>query len=170
MAKICLIQVGPTYVIESVEQVPFDEYVYNSSVMYRLGQANEYREETSGQFVTKSKVKTLAPGQPPEFKVNFNKAISELSFDLGIPAGGGSGIAGILSGVVDIPIEPFTKIAVSPFGRATKSFFSGEIAHGLGEGNVLIITSLEESSGAMLALAGPDALSDAEPAVKVSGT
>lgn len=147
LAKICLVQVGPTYVIESVEQVPFGEYVYNSSVMYRLSQSNEYREETSGQFVTKSKVKTLAPGQPPEFKVQYNKAISELSFDLGIPAGGGSGIAGMVSGVVDIPIEPFTKIAVSPFGRATKSFFSGEIAHGLGEGNVLIITSLEESSG-----------------------
>ncbi|MBP1966325.1 hypothetical protein [Paenibacillus aceris] len=147
LAKICLIQVGPTYVIESVEQVPFGEYVYNSSMMYRLAQASEYRDETSGQFVTKSKVKTLAPGQPPEFKVNFNKAISELSFDLGIPAGGGSGIAGIVSGVVSIPIEPFTKISVSPFGKATKSFFSGEIAHGLGEGNVLIITSLEESSG-----------------------
>lgn len=146
LAKICLIQVGPTYVIESVEQVPFGEYVYNSSVMYRLAQASEYRDETSGQFVTKSKVKTLAPGQPPEFKVNFNKAISELSFDLGIPAGGGSGIAGIVSGVVSIPVEPFTKISVSPFGKATKSFFSVEIAHGLGEGNVLIITSLEESS------------------------
>ncbi|MBA2942957.1 hypothetical protein HZF08_32345 [Paenibacillus sp. CGMCC 1.16610] len=146
LAKICLIQVGPTYVIESVEQVPFGEYVYNSSVMYRLARTSEYRDEASGQFVTKSKVKTLAPGQPPEFKVNFNKAISELSFDLGIPAGGGSGIAGIVSGVVDIPVEPFTKIAVSPFGKATKSFFSGEIAHGLGEGNVLIITSLEESS------------------------
>ncbi|MDD9266883.1 hypothetical protein ACFPES_07535 [Paenibacillus sp. GCM10023248] len=146
LAKICLIQVGPTYVIESVEQVPFGEYVYNSSVMYRLAQSNEYRDETAGQFVTKSKVKTLAPGQQPEFKVNYNKAISELSFDLGIPAGGGSGIAGIVSGVVDIPVEPFTKISVSPFGKATKSFFSGEIAHGLGEGNVLIITSLEESS------------------------
>jgi hypothetical protein len=146
LAKICLIQVGPTYVIESVEQVPFGEYVYNSSVMYRLARTNEYRDETSGQFVTKSKVKTLAPGQPPEFKVNFNKAISELSFDLGIPAGGGSGIAGIVSGVVNIPVEPFTKISVSPFGKATKSFFSGEIVHGLGEGNVLIITSLEESS------------------------
>jgi hypothetical protein len=70
-----------------------------------------------------------------------------LSFDLGIPAGGGSGIAGIVSGYVDIPIEPFTKIAVSPFGRAMKSFYSGEIVHGLGEGNVLIITSLEERSG-----------------------
>ena len=63
LAKICLIQVGPTYVIESVEQVPFGEYVYNTSVMYRLGQASQYREETSGQFVTKSKVKTLAPGK-----------------------------------------------------------------------------------------------------------
>lgn len=146
LAKICLIQVGPTYVIESVEQVPFGEYVYNSSVMYRLARTSEYRDETTGQFVTKSKVKTLAPGQPPEFKVNFDKAISELSFDLGIPAGGGSGIAGIVSGVVNISVEPFTKISVSPFGKATKSFFSGEIVHGLGEGNVLIITSLEESS------------------------
>ncbi|MGO4497484.1 hypothetical protein AB4114_16530 [Paenibacillus sp. 2RAB27] len=147
LAKICLIQVGPTYVIESVEQVPFGEYVYNTSVMYRLGQASQYREETSGQFVTKSKVKTLAPGQMPELNVNYNPLISELSFDLGIPAGGGSGIAGIVSGYVDIPIEPFTKIAVSPFGRAMKSFYSGEIVHGLGEGNVLIITSLEEQSG-----------------------
>ncbi|NOU69195.1 hypothetical protein GC096_34840 [Paenibacillus sp. LMG 31461] len=147
LAKICLIQVGPTYVIESVEQVPFGEYVYNTSVMYRLGQASQYREETSGQFVTKSKVKTLAPGQMPELNVNYNPLISELSFDLGIPAGGGSGIAGIVSGFVDIPIEPFTKIAVSPFGRAMKSFYSGEIVHGLGEGNVLIITSLEEQSG-----------------------
>ncbi|KRE72994.1 hypothetical protein [Paenibacillus sp. Soil750] len=147
LAKICLIQVGPTYVIESVEQVPFGEYVYNTSVMYRLGQASQYREETSGQFVTKSKVKTLAPGQMPELNVKYNPLISELSFDLGIPAGGGSGIAGIVSGYVDIPIEPFTKIAVSPFGRAMKSFYSGEIVHGLGEGNVLIITSLEERSG-----------------------
>ncbi|WNR44080.1 hypothetical protein [Paenibacillus roseipurpureus] len=147
LAKICLIQVGPTYVIESVEQVPFDEYVYNTSVMYKLSQASQYREETSGQFVTKSKVKTLAPGQKPELNVNYNHAISELSFDLGIPAGGGTGLAGIVSGYVDIPIEPFTKIAVSPFGRATKSFYSGEIVHGLGEGNVLIITSLEERSG-----------------------
>ncbi len=147
LAKICLIQVGPTYVIESVDQVPFGEYVYNTSVMYRLGQASQYREETSGQFVTKSKVKTLAPGQMPELNVNYNPLISELSFDLGIPAGGGSGIAGIVSGYVDIPIEPFTKIAVSPFGRAMKSFYSGEIVHGLGEGNVLIITSLEERSG-----------------------
>jgi hypothetical protein len=147
LAKICLIQVGPTYVIESVEQVPFGEYLYNTSVMYRLGQASQYREETSGQFVTKSKVKTLAPGQMPELNVNYNPLISELSFDLGIPAGGGSGIAGIVSGYVDIPIEPFTKIAVSPFGRAMKSFYSGEIVHGLGEGNVLIITSLEERSG-----------------------
>ncbi|MDR6553367.1 hypothetical protein [Paenibacillus qinlingensis] len=147
LAKICLIQVGPTYVIESVEQVPFGEYVYNTSVMYRLGQAAQYREETAGQFVTKSKVKTLAPGQTPELNVNYNPLISELSFDLGIPAGGGSGIAGIVSGYVDIPIEPFTKIAVSPFGRAMKSFYSGEIVHGLGEGNVLIITSLEERSG-----------------------
>lgn len=147
LAKICLIQVGPTYVIESVDQVPFGEYVYNTSVMYKLGQASQYREETAGQFVTKSKVKTLAPGQKPELNVNYNPAISELSFDLGIPAGGGSGIAGIVSGYVDITIDPFTKIAVSPFGRATKSFYSGEIVHGLGEGNVLIITSLEERSG-----------------------
>jgi hypothetical protein len=147
LAKICLIQVGPTYVIETVEQVPFGEYVYNTSVMYKLGQASQYREETTGQFVTKSKVKTLAPGQKPELNVNYNPAISELSFDLGIPAGGGSGIAGIVSGYVDITIDPFTKIAVSPFGRATKSFYSGEILHGLGEGNVLIITSLEERSG-----------------------
>ncbi|MGG1513813.1 hypothetical protein ABE504_00260 [Paenibacillus oryzisoli] len=146
LAKICLIQVGPTYVIESVEQVPFGEYVYNTSVMYRLSQANAYRDETAGQLVTKSKVKTLAPGQPPELKVNYDPKISELSVDLGIPAGGGTGLAGIVSGFVDIPIEPFTKIAVSPFGRATKSFFSGEIAHGLGEGNVLIVTSLEERS------------------------
>ncbi|RTE09423.1 hypothetical protein [Paenibacillus whitsoniae] len=147
LAKICLIQVGPTYVIESVEQVPFGEYVYNTSVMYRLSQASAYRDETAGQLVTKSKVKTLAPGQPPELKVNYDPKISELSVDLGIPAGGGTGLAGIVSGFVDIPIEPFTKIAVSPFGRATKSFFSGEIAHGLGEGNVLIVTSLEERSG-----------------------
>ncbi|MNR06052.1 hypothetical protein D3C85_1221100 [compost metagenome] len=53
----------------------------------------------------------------------------------------------MVSGYVDIPIDPFTKIAVSPFGRAMKSFYSGEIVHGLGEGNVLIITSLEERSG-----------------------
>ncbi|MFC5449781.1 hypothetical protein [Paenibacillus aestuarii] len=146
LAKICLIQMGPTYVIERVEQVPFGEYVFNSSVMYRLAHSAEYRDETAGQFVTKSKVKTLAPGRPPEFKVNYNPAMSELAFDVGIPVGGGGGIGGIVSGVVDIPIEPFTKINVSPFGKPSKSFFSGEIAHGLGEGNVLILTSLEETS------------------------
>ncbi|UJF34083.1 hypothetical protein [Paenibacillus hexagrammi] len=146
LARIGLLQMGPTYVIERVEQVPFGEYVYNSSVMHRLQKAEQDRVDTAtGQLITKSKVRSVAPGQPPELKVEFDKASSELSVDLSIPTGG-MGIAGIRTGTVDIAIAPFTKISVSPFGKAAKSFFSGEIAHGLGEGNVLIVTSLEESS------------------------
>jgi hypothetical protein len=146
LAKIGLLQMGPTYVIERVEQVPFDEYVYNSSVMHKLSRLkNEGQSSGLGAFTARSKVRSLRPGQEPELKVSYDTNSSELSFDLGIPSNQ-SAVDGIQTGVIDIPVVPFTKMSVSPFGKASKSFVSQEIEHGLGEGHVMIITSIVEQT------------------------
>ncbi|MCD1260499.1 hypothetical protein B5M42_016990 [Paenibacillus athensensis] len=148
LAKIGLQQSGPTYVIETVEQVPFNEYVYNTSVMYRLSQLTGQPAATGGgaaKIVPKAKLRTPGPGGKPEFKVSYNSDSSELSFDVAIPASS-SAATDIRTGVVDIPVTHFNKLGVSPFGKAHKSFFSDEITHNLGAGNVLIVTSIEETS------------------------
>jgi hypothetical protein len=145
LAKISLLQMGPTYVIDKVEQVPFGEYVYNSSVLYKLRGAGHESAAGSGQFAATSKVRTLEHGEEPQLKVTYDPNVKELSFDLGIPTNQ-SAMDGIQTGVVEIPIVPFTKLTVSPFGKATKSFVSQELDHGLGAGHVLIVTSVEEAS------------------------
>jgi len=45
LAKVNLLQMGPTYVIDSVERVPFDEYVVNPSVLYRIVGSKAGNEE-----------------------------------------------------------------------------------------------------------------------------
>ncbi|GAA3405700.1 hypothetical protein ACFFNY_29785 [Paenibacillus hodogayensis] len=144
LAKIGLLQMGPTYVIERVEQVPFGEYVYNASASHRLALAEARRlrglprhempaaAEERGERESRAAAKAEAAptAEPVPARSAENAAI---------PPGG----ADIRTGYVDIPISPFSKSALS-FGKAAKSFVSPEIAHGLGAGHVLVVTSVEE--------------------------
>ncbi|TNJ62381.1 hypothetical protein FE784_30895 [Paenibacillus hemerocallicola] len=136
LAKIGLLQMGPTYVIERVDQVPFGEYVYNATASHRLALTEAKRRRSI----------PAAPEQPaPAAKETI--AVSETekkSYDQSAERTSPiAGAADIQSGWADIPVSPFSKSALS-FGKAVKSFVSQEIEHGLGTGNVLIMTSLEE--------------------------
>lgn len=136
LAKIGLLQMGPTYVIERVEQVPFGEYVYNASASYRLATAEAKRRRNipdAGEQPASAGADTLSA-------LDAEKAAYEIPVERSAPI---AGAADIQTGWVDIPVSPFSKSALS-FGKAVKSFISQEIEHGLGTGSVLIVTSVEE--------------------------
>ncbi|PYI55177.1 hypothetical protein [Paenibacillus flagellatus] len=146
LAKIGLLQMGPTYVIERVEQVPFEEFVYNPSAAYRLALADSRRRRSSPSAAEPAAVeKRPEPPKPNEADRPAAGEPAERSAS-SIP-----GAADIQSGYVDIAVSPFAKSALS-FGKAVKSFVSPEIEHGLGGGHVLIVTSVEERT--------PDAIAD----------
>jgi hypothetical protein len=145
LARISLLQMGPTYMIEKVEQVPFDEYVYNASALQKLTGRDTAKSLFSGSITAKSKLRKIPSGREPELNVAFNQEKSELSFDLGLPPVGSSGDE-MRTGVVEIPVTALNKFAASPFGRGGKSYVSPEIEHGLGLGNLFIFTGIEEVS------------------------
>lgn len=111
LAKISVIQAGNTYVIDGIEQMPFDQYVYNdvlASVMNQvLRKRIERLEHMPGGRVqeisgTGSEKKSVIPDAP-------QIATGSVILDLGI--GGTKG----------------------------QKFFTEEITHGLGLGNVRIV-------------------------------
>ncbi|RKN75964.1 hypothetical protein [Paenibacillus ginsengarvi] len=143
LAKISLLQMGPTYVIERVEQVPFDEYVYNPSVSYRLALAqakrDRHRSEPEGTAERPAGAAEAEPAAAAVQERPSHTAADQHHLHSRVP-----GAADIQTGTVDIAISPFAKSALS-FGKAVKSFVSPEIEHGLGTGDVLIVTSVETS-------------------------
>jgi hypothetical protein len=142
LARISLLQMGPTYMIEKVDQVPFNEYVYNASAIQKLTRKDASKSLLSGSITAKSKLRKISSGQEPELNVTFNQQKSELSFDLGLPpVGSGDEMR---TGVVEIPVAALNKFAASPFGRGGKSYVSPEIEHGLGLGSLFIFTGIEE--------------------------
>ncbi|SFM02114.1 hypothetical protein SAMN03159341_11450 [Paenibacillus sp. 1_12] len=144
LARISLLQMGPTYMIEKVDQVPFNEYVYNASALQKLKGVNVSAPSSpiSGSITAKSSLRKIAGNQEPELNVTFNKDKGELNFDLGLPDVQSEDQ--IRTGVVEIPIASLNKFAASPFGRGGKSYISAEIEHGLGRGNLFIYTGIEE--------------------------
>ncbi|NPV90553.1 MAG: hypothetical protein HPY50_07270 [Firmicutes bacterium] len=131
LAKISLLKIGPTFLIEKVEPVPMGEYVYNVSDLYNLGLMGGGGAEEG--FRVKAKAVTLSAGDQPQLLVNYDEGNREFDFQLGIPEPRAT--SNITSGVADIGIESKSRTGVS--------YFSDEIDHGLGTGPVLIVTATE---------------------------
>jgi hypothetical protein len=144
LARISLLQMGPTYMIEKVDQVPFNEFVYNASALQKLNKKAVVAAPFGGAITAKSKLRKIASDQDPELNVTFNREQSELSFDLGLPDVKSNDE--LRTGIVEIPVASLNKFAASPFGRGGKSYVSAEIEHGLGLGNLFIFTGIEEVS------------------------
>jgi hypothetical protein len=145
LAKINLLQMGPTYIIEKVEPVPFGEYVYNATALHKLGHNERGASSaTALPIAAKSSITSIGSGQKPELHVDFNRESSELSFNLGLPDAQSNDA--MRTGVVDIPVSSLNKFTVSPFGKGGKSYVSDEIEHGLGNGNTYIVAGVEEVS------------------------
>lgn len=111
LAKIAIIRAGSTYMIDFVENMPFHQYLYNNSLASVFNQLAMEEEEKGNQ----------------RFKINDS---SDSSFQKGIQQDLTSQFhAASGSAVIDLGIG----------GAIGQKFFSEEIVHGLGLGNVHII-------------------------------
>jgi hypothetical protein len=144
LAKICLLQLGSTYMIEKVEKVPFGEYVYNASLLHKLsGITEETAASSHDHFQTRTILEELKPEDSPKLAVQYNDDSNTFEFKLGLPKTRKVSNE-LTTGVVEIALKPKT---LRPFGgKAGSSSFSDEIVHGMGSGKVCITTAIEEAS------------------------
>lgn len=131
LAKISLLHMGRTYIIEGVETVPFGEYVFNASVLYGLGLLEGVRGADSGGDREADLYQQAAATLFDEAAAPGREAQRELS-----------GLPEIKTGVAEIELEPNA--------RAGKSYFSNEIKHGLGPGQVVVVAGLEDSDNKIM--------------------
>lgn len=144
LARISLLHVGSTFMIEKVESVPFGEYLYNASMLYRLGLLEKERSEA--RFAARATATELPPGEKPEVFVNYNQENNEFQFQVGIPQA--KIIVGdVTTGIADIELETGQR-----FG---KGYFSDEIEHGLGLGPVFIHVGIVENADSATENEGP---------------
>lgn len=134
LAKISLVQAGPTYMIEQVRNVPCAEYVYSAPLLQRLGMV----EAKSGKGSTPNGVSTNSD-------VNQNDIARSTRAAAPGQEMGQWGIGGrdrVSSGTVDIDLLP--RVAKLTLGKLGKGYYSPEIEHGLGEGPVSLQVAVEE--------------------------
>ncbi|WP_219837875.1 hypothetical protein [Paenibacillus sp. R14(2021)] len=141
LAKISLLQMGPTYMIESVDRVPFGEYVYNPSHLQRVGGSGG--RENNAKFFTSSEAFQLPYGKAPELDVSYNPERSEFAFKLGVPQPQHMQDE-MATGTVTVEMEPSSKSGLYFFSRGQKNYVTGEIESGLGEGQLYVMVGLED--------------------------
>ncbi|WP_274650203.1 hypothetical protein [Paenibacillus humicola] len=142
LAKISLLQMGPTYMIEHVDRVPFGEYVYNPSFLQRLGIASG--RDKGGKFFVRSEAAALPFGRKPTLDVDYNEERSEFSFKLGVPQP--QHIQDEMStGTVTVELELNAKSGpLYFFFRGQKNYVTDEIDSGLGSGPLYVMVGLED--------------------------
>lgn len=141
LAKISLLQMGPTYVIDQVEQVPFGEYVYNPSLLYRLSRLD--RKSSSSHFSVKTSAEWLDPESRPKLWADYHKDQDQFEFRLGLPRPKKMA-DDVATGVIELAFEEGQKSGVAFFSRTERRVVSEEIEHGFGPGDVLIAAGIEE--------------------------
>jgi hypothetical protein len=144
LAKICLLQMGSTYMIEKIDRIPFGEYIYNSMMTNKLAGMGGSKAATKASYRTKATTVELKSNEPAQFSVKYNEDSQLFDFKLGLPKMLKAGNE-VTKGYVDIPLK--AKGGINPFSKPEKSFFSTEIEHFLGNGQVFIVTGMEELSG-----------------------
>ncbi|MDB5054010.1 MAG: hypothetical protein JWM44_2060 [Bacilli bacterium] len=144
LAKICLLQMGSTYMIEKIDPVPFGEYIYNASILNKLsGKGGGEGTAIKTGFHAKSSTVELNANEIPKFTVSYNEESNQFDFKLGLPKT--QRVSNdVTMGYVEIPLK---SKGIKPFSKPEKSFFSDEIDHFLGDGHIFVVTGLEEMSG-----------------------
>lgn len=146
LARINLIQTGSTFVMDKVIPVPFDEYLPNTELIYRLDKLESKSQRQT--LSANSKIRILKDTEKPDVSVKYNGDKGELSFDFGIPETKAPREK-ITTGTVDLDL------GMSP--KTGASYFSDEIDHKLGLGTVLITLGLvEKEESSIYALEGYD--------------
>lgn len=168
LAKIGLLQLGPTYMIEQVERVPFGEYIPNASLMHRISQKG--RSSTLNRFYAESQAYDLDFGSRPELDVVYHPERNAFDFKLGIPKPQTINDE-IATGTVDVPLDVQEKSGLRFFSRGKRNYVTEEITHGLGDGQITVVVGLEEipdpnapvgSGGAKVYYGSADVFKDTE--------
>ncbi len=146
LAKIGLLQLGPTYMIEQVERVPFGEYIPNASLQQKL--AGKMRPTAGNRFYTEAKAYELSFASKPELDVVYDESRNAFEFKLGIPKPQEIQDE-IATGVVEIALDSNAKKGL--FSRGQKQWVTDEIVHGLGAGDISVTVGLEEDTDASAA-------------------
>ncbi|WP_372631657.1 hypothetical protein [Cohnella sp.] len=141
LAKIGLLQLGPTYMIEQVERVPFGEYIPNASLANRLSRSG--RASTLHRFYAEARAYDLEYGSKPELDVVYHPERNAFDFKLGIPQPQTIQDE-MATGLVEVPLDSQAKQGPRFFSRGKRNFVTDEIVHGLGEGQVTVVVGLEE--------------------------
>jgi hypothetical protein len=134
LAKINLLQMGASYVIDSVESLPFNDYVINPTMLYKLISAAEKDDSSHKDTAAYSEVKepALAPVSPfPDIKQEFISLLgpeAPLAPEQQVSAG--------ITEISIVPQEP-----KKWYQRRQKNFYSDEIEHGLGIGAAVFLTA-----------------------------
>ncbi|MFS0726561.1 hypothetical protein [Paenibacillus sp. 1P07SE] len=130
LAKINLLQMGATYVIESVEQLPFQEYVINPTMLYKLLAGSGAAEPQTATLIERPGREASEPAPLPVFP-DIKEEFARLQ-----PEEPEAPEEIIRSGIVEISIIPEEK--KKWYQRRRRNFFSEEIEHGLGAGVVFV--------------------------------
>jgi hypothetical protein len=141
LAKIGLLQVGPTYIIEQVERVPFGEYIPNASLMQRMALTG--RGSSLNRFYAEAETYDVDYGAKPELGVTYHPERNAFEFKLGIPKPQAIQDE-MATGVVEVPLDATAKTPRRFFSRGLRNFVTEEIPHGLGAGQVTLVVGLEE--------------------------
>jgi hypothetical protein len=134
LARIHLLQLGATYVIDRLESLPFKDYVINPSMFYKL-MARRPRTPAVVQTVSAAAEQPQeAPAEFPDLKEEFASILSE--DEAKAPE------ERVSTGIAEIDIVPPKK--AKWYHRRQRNFYSDEIEHGLGEGVVILTAALSD--------------------------
>lgn len=137
LAKIEIIQLAASYIINKVTTVPFKQYIYNNNQLKNISLIND----GSSLFNIKTVVKTemIDSKLNPDIDVKYNNELNEFKFDFKIPKNQINSQS-IATGTIDFNITETSILG--------KSIISEEIEHGLGLGPVYIQVGVEEAQDA----------------------
>lgn len=133
LAKINLLQMGASYVIDHVESLPFKDYVMNPTVLYKLLAAGKKSDELRETDEIQPNVieHVHPPISPfPDIKQEFISMLEEKE----IPKPEEQ----VTTGIAEISIVPEEE--KKWYQRRQKNFYSEEIEHGLGQGVAVFLT------------------------------
>lgn len=148
LAKISLLQMGPTYMIEKVDRVPFGEYIESTSLLQRLNQST--RGTALHKFFATAAAHELEYGAKPSLDVTYHPERNEFDFKLGIPQPQPL-YDEIATGTLEVALESIGKTGGFFFTRGKRNFVSDEISHGLGDGQVTVMVGFEETGTSVAA-------------------
>lgn len=135
LAKINLLQMGATYVIDRVESLPFQQYIMNPTMLYKILSSQEKAPLEAAEVAKDSVGATQANDvEFPSIKDEFSALLHD-SEDTDQEQY-------VATGLAEISIVPLEK--KKWYQRRKKDFYSVEIEHGLEAGAVLLSAGLSD--------------------------